>query len=678
MTIDSSGINSIDALAAHSWNATQRTAAKVTYSFMTALPPDATAEDAEGFAPLTSMQQQAVRDCFALWSAVADIVFTEVKGEGGAAGQIRLASNNQNAAESAGYSDFPSDGAADAYVYTYFNNMDASNSKLNPGDYGLLTFIHELGHAIGLKHPGNYNGSNGSSDGPYLPQAKDTTDYSVMSYYDGKAYLNNFKSPASPMMYDIQAVQYLYGPNLRYRVGNDSYAFSDNSPPVCIWDAGGENTLDFSACTTPTVMNLRDGSFSSTSADMGNISIAVGVRMQNAIGGKAHDDIFMADYNGTVNSGAGDDAITLGSGQITVDAGDGTDSITLSGVQKSYVIQRLSNTAESALLISSVEPNIRYTVKNVESIRFSDATVNPQAINTSPFLQKPLHDTFAGLGKELHFNIASNSFVDYDPGDKLSYRITSADGKALPSWLKFSSETLSFTGTPTSYGTVAINLLAEDSAGHASSASFHISTVQNYGAEFTASGLGNQTFTAGAGLDQILYPGNRSDYTITAKGNGVFAVAKGNSNADTLSGIDRIKFSDASVALDVGKGHAGVAYGLYQAAFNRTPDASGLGFWINALDTGVAAIDIMKTFITSPEFVSTYNQLDNAGFVNQIYQNVLHRQADAGGLNFWLDGINSGKAGRADVVNFFTQSDEFQGNMASVIGNGFVYTPYFG
>ncbi len=686
MTIENSGVNSIDALAAHSWNANARTAAKVTYSFLTAVPADATEEDAGNFAPLNTTQQQAVRDSLAMWSAVANIVFTEVKGEGGASGQIRIGMNDQSAAASAGYSDYPGDGQAGAYVYTYFDNAGGSNTTFTPGEYALQTFIHELGHAIGLKHPGNYNGSDGTTEGPYLPPAKDNADYSVMSYHDGKSYGNNLKNPASPMMYDIAAVQYLYGPNPNYHRGNDSYAFSDNSAPQCIWDAGGINTLDFSACTTPTIINLRDGTFSSTSADMGNISIANGVIFQNAIGGSGNDNITVADLSGPANAGAvsggtGDDLITLGKGRFTVDGGDGLDSIVVGSVQKAYVIQRLASTkaGDGAYLLSSTEyPEIVYTIKNVESISFADGKINPQSLNTTPLLAKPLHDTYASFGKALNLAIPSGSFVDNDPGDKLSYRIVSADGKPLPSWLTFSSETQTFKGTPNSVGSVAISAVAEDSAGHVIYSTFHISTVLNFGEEFLASGQGSEIFSAGTGLDQIVYPGKRADYSISAQGKDSFLISLANGKTDVLTGIDRIKFSDASVALDVGKGHGGVAYGLYQAAFNRTPDVSGLGFWINALDTGTAPIDVMKTFITSPEFISTYNKLDNTGFVNQIYQNVLHRPADAGGLAFWLEGINSGNAGRADVVNFFTQSDEFQGNLVAVIGNGFAYTPYFG
>ncbi len=185
---------------------------------------------------------------------------------------------------------------------------------------------------------------------------------------------------------------------------------------------------------------------------------------------------------------------------------------------------------------------------------------------------------------------------------------------------------------------------------------------------------GDDTLSGGAGTDTAVYAGARAGYVIARTANG-FSVrdTSGVEGTDTLTGIERIQFQDMVIAFDTA-GNAGQAYRLYQAAFNRTPDRGGLGYQTNALDEGLALQKVAANFIASPEFQRTYGALDNAAFVTQLYQNVLHRAPDADGLGFHTGNLASGANSRADVLVGFSESPENQLALIGAIQNGMVFT----
>src|SRR5262249_9183560 len=142
--------------------------------------------------------------------------------------------------------------------------------------------------------------------------------------------------PAVPMLYDIQALQYLYGANMTYHSGNDTYSFTSSSAPLCIWDAGGTNTIDFHSITSKYSIDLNAGNFSSTSqttvaggGSTGNnlVSIAYGVTIQNAIGGSGGGTITCNDANDSIIGGAGSDTFVIGRGVDTIKGGGGVDTL---------------------------------------------------------------------------------------------------------------------------------------------------------------------------------------------------------------------------------------------------------------------------------------------------------------------------------------------------------------
>jgi len=195
-------------------------------------------------------------------------------------------------------------------------------------------------------------------------------------------------------------------------------------------------------------------------------------------------------------------------------------------------------------------------------------------------------------------------------------------------------------------------------------------TVQSAGAQ-TGINTGSDTIDGGAGIDTVAYAGSRAGYTITPNADGSYTVA-GNGVSDTLVNVERLQFADAKVAIDV-HGDGGEAYRLYQAAFNRAPDAAGLGYWINDLDHGVALNDVAQAFVSSAEFNNTYGALNTSQFVNQLYENVLHRAGDSAGVAYWTGELDANALTHAQVLAFFSESPENQAALIGTIQNGMTY-----
>jgi hypothetical protein len=179
-------------------------------------------------------------------------------------------------------------------------------------------------------------------------------------------------------------------------------------------------------------------------------------------------------------------------------------------------------------------------------------------------------------------------------------------------------------------------------------------------------------FDGAGGFDTAVFTDARSAYAVQAAGPG-FKLAGGGGSA-LLTNIERVQFSDGGLAFDL-DGVAGQAYRVYQAAFNRAPDQGGLGYWIAAMDKGMSLVDVAAQFAASAEFTGRYGKLDGAAFLTTVYQNVLHREPDAAGLDFWVGYMNGGGS-RAGLLAQFSESHENQVQVIGAIGLGINYLPY--
>jgi hypothetical protein len=194
--------------------------------------------------------------------------------------------------------------------------------------------------------------------------------------------------------------------------------------------------------------------------------------------------------------------------------------------------------------------------------------------------------------------------------------------------------------------------------------------------QFATTGADN-VFDGGAGLDTLLMSGARAGYTVSKTATGIqLRDGGGVDGTDTLVGIERVKFTDQALAFDV-DGLAGQAYRVYQAAFARTPDAGGLGFWIGAMERGQSLRAVADGFVVSNEFRDLYGASPtNLQIVSKFYENVLHRAGEAGGINFWAGVLDSKAATVAEVLVGFSESDENQAALVGLMSNGMAYIPF--
>ncbi|MES2316345.1 MAG: DUF4214 domain-containing protein [Pseudomonadota bacterium] len=194
------------------------------------------------------------------------------------------------------------------------------------------------------------------------------------------------------------------------------------------------------------------------------------------------------------------------------------------------------------------------------------------------------------------------------------------------------------------------------------------------------SGAGNDSWSGGAGLDVAAYHGKLADYTISVGAESVRVTDSmaGRDGADTLAGAERLQFADAMVAVDTtGAGIAGQAYRVYQAAFNRAPDQAGLGYWISVMDKGHSLQAVAQGFVQSAEFAALYGSAPtNAQVVDKLYENVLHRAGDSGGIAYWNSILDNGHANVAAVLASFSDSPENIAALVGVLEHGVQYQPF--
>lgn len=349
------------------------TASTVTYSFLSSPPSYADAQDRNGFAAANSAQRTAFRQAFALWADVCNLTFTEVTDS--ASSRIRIGTNSQNGASS-GYAYYPgTSSGGDIYLANDLSQMT------NPtvGSFGFSTILHEIGHAIGLKHPGNYNSTGGGTDGPYLPAAEDNNQYSVMAYDDHPGM--GATQYTMPSLYDIAAVQYLYGANTSYAAGDNVYSYSASSAFIAtIWDGGGTDAIDASNQSRAVTISLVAGTFSSIGVGgygggaVNNLAIAYNVTIENAVGGAGADVIVGNAAANRLDGGAGNDTLTGGGGDDVLIGGAGTDVAVFTGAYSGY---RITAAADGTITVADLTPDRDGTdlLTGIEILRFSDRDV---------------------------------------------------------------------------------------------------------------------------------------------------------------------------------------------------------------------------------------------------------------------------------------------------------------
>jgi len=221
---------------------------------------------------------------------------------------------------------------------------------------------------------------------------------------------------------------------------------------------------------------------------------------------------------------------------------------------------------------------------------------------------------------------------------------------------------------------------ADNSATAAASSSFAINSSLNRagtaGNDVLTGTSGNNALVGQGGIDTALYAGARANYAVDQSATG-FTVTSAADGRDSLVGVERVKFADMSLALDL-EGNGGMGYRLYTAIFAREADYAGLGFWIDHLDDGYSINYVAGRFMDDFEFKERYgDNVTNQAFVETLYKNVLNRPLDQAGFDFWVAALENG-APRDEVLVRFSESNENKAQVIGQIEHGIQYVPWLG
>ena len=329
------------------------------------------------YRPLSNANKESFRAAASAWSSVANIQLTETLDTSSSVGDIRAAFGYEASlvnAEATAYLPSNTSVAGDIWFNAFAN---ISSAAWRAGSYSYLTVLHELGHALGLKH---------SFEGDIkLPAALDNVSNTVMSYSAASGAPGATLSfyPTTPMVLDIKALQSAYGSNTTTHTGNDVYAFNDTTTyHETIWDSAGTDTLVCNGSINATI-NLMEGQgsfigapvfvrnqFGGNVSQLANIWIAYGTLIENATGGSGNDLIYGNAAANLLQGGLGNDTLFGGGGNDTLDGGAGIDTASFNLGRANYVIAKSGNGFKVILTSEGID-----SISNIERLKFADMSL---------------------------------------------------------------------------------------------------------------------------------------------------------------------------------------------------------------------------------------------------------------------------------------------------------------
>ncbi|WP_284615609.1 tandem-95 repeat protein [Aquabacterium humicola] len=343
------------------WNAGQALGSSATLSYSFVMQAPASGPGAAGFRAFTAAEQQAVRTLLASVEAFTGLRFVEVNEAGGTPGQMRFGVSQQAATR--GVSWQPNQAGAGEQAGDIWMDVE-SMLALAPGTEGYAALLHEIGHALGLRHPRATE--SGEQYAANLRAQDDRTALSVMSQTSSADGL--FRADWG--LLDVQALRYLYG-SRAVHAGDDVYRLgaAASGAQTTLVDDGGIDTIDASELAAGVSIDLAAAHLSSVGVTAAgtnaveNLGLAIGTQIEHAVGSRFDDVLSGNALDNRLTGHLGNDWIDGGAGTDTaVFAGRRADYEVSTGFGKTFVRDRLGDGGFDTLV-------------GIERLEFADRTI---------------------------------------------------------------------------------------------------------------------------------------------------------------------------------------------------------------------------------------------------------------------------------------------------------------
>ncbi|WP_292294583.1 DUF4214 domain-containing protein [Marivita sp.] len=273
-------------------------------------------------------------------------------------------------------------------VFLNFANDIIASSSFEPGSDGFLTLIHEISHALGLKHP--FTSEFGRPSIPELNRTDilDVDWFTVMSYTDPFESELERWDPATPMLLDVLALQYLYGQNLSTNAGDTIHFLESFDYQYAIWDASGTDRVDVSGQAEGWYIELPNTYYASVVDTLAGFALPQAEYdgslvssiprelvwlmgdLENVVGSSFGDEIRGNNLVNDLQGAAGNDSFFASSNNDVLNGGGGIDTAVYSGDQSSYTLQ-FSPTGTTIMDRRSSEDGTD-TLIDIENLVFAD------------------------------------------------------------------------------------------------------------------------------------------------------------------------------------------------------------------------------------------------------------------------------------------------------------------